>query len=195
MNVIGIILAAGSSSRMTNAKQLLQYKGQSLIRTIADLSLQLSLNQTYCVTGSLTTSIHNELDLLDIEYIHNPYYKEGMGKSLSVAIEHIISLHDPDAVLVMLSDQPLIPLSHYQNILKKAAHNQSTIITTQYNDSYGAPTLFTKTVFSDLLSLSATSGAKSIIAKHIDETAFIKCKAAGFDVDTDEDYERLVGVR
>jgi molybdenum cofactor cytidylyltransferase len=192
MNTIGIILAAGSSSRMSASKQLLTYKGKSLIRHIADIATKLPLSEVYCVTGALKDGIIESLDGLSISYVHNPDYDQGMGLSLSVAMTHILKNHKPDAVLVMLTDQPLISINHYQQLLNISATVDNDIIITAYNDTYGAPSLFKKAIFSELLSLNATTGAKSIIARHITTTLSIDCPEAAFDVDTDEDYERLV---
>ena len=194
MNTIGIILAAGSSMRMSHAKQLLQYNGQSLIRHIAEISTQLPLIATYCVTGPITENIYAELSDMTISYIDNPYHTEGMGRSLSVALSYILKHHDPDAIIVMLTDQPLIPLSHYLQLLSSAErYNDKLIFTSRYKDTFGAPSLFSKSVFSSILTLDANSGAKSIIKNNIDKTHFIDCDAAGFDIDTDEDYEMLLG--
>ena len=193
MNTIGIILAAGSSTRMTASKQLLSYKGKSLIRHIAEIATELPLSTTYCITGAIKEDIKVSLDDLDISYVHNSDYKQGMGLSLSVAITHIMKRHQPDAVLVMLTDQPLIPISHYQKLLHIASQRDNDIITTAYNNTYGAPTLFKKSLFSELQALNATTGAKSIISKHISTTLSVECPEAAYDIDTDEDYENLVG--
>ena len=194
MNVIGIILAAGSSTRMSQTKQFLQYKGQSLIRNIADISTQLPLQHTYCVTGPITEDIYSELSGMTISYIDNPHHTEGMGKSLSTALTHILKHHESDAILVMLTDQPLIPLTYYSQLLSIADQNNKLIYASQYNDTFGVPALFTKSVFSDILSLDSNSGAKKIIKKYIAKTHFINCDAAAFDIDTDEDYEKLIDI-
>lgn len=159
--------------------------------------MALPLTVSYCVTGALRQEIIEATEGTDLRYIHNSNHHKGMGTSLSTAISHIIDSNDielPDAVLVMLTDQPLIPVSHYRRLIDTAISNKADIISTSYNETYGAPTLFKKATYKDLQRLNETVGAKSVITKYKNRTQFIECTEAGFDVDTDEDYVRLVKV-
>lgn len=190
MRIAAIILAAGSSSRMSKPKQLLYYKGKSMINNLAQQISTLETDTTICITGYLKNEIEEELKDYNFKFLHNSNYNQGMSSSLKTAVSHIID-SEIDALLVTLSDQPLIPTTHYQNIIHASNDNSIEIVTTSFNKTYGAPTLFKKSLFQDLLKLNAQQGAKSIIKKHREKAIFLDCGEAMYDVDTDEDYMKL----
>lgn len=190
MNFGIIILAAGSSSRMTHSKQLLNYKGQTLIRNTALISQKLNAKQTICVTGFLETELKSELNDMAIQFVHNPNYKKGMSSSLVYGLK--ATNKDIDGILIMLCDQPLIPLNHFENIIRTASQLQNPIIATSYKNTYGAPSFFKRELFKELLDLDTKKGAKSVIKGHRNSTHFIDCEEAAFDIDTDTDYQNIV---
>ena len=92
----------------------------------------------------------------------------------------------------MLCDQPRIPTEHYHDIINEATNIDHLIVSSAYENNFGVPALFKRELFSELLSLNSITGAKSIIVKYRDKTSFIQCDAAAQDIDTDEDYEKLL---
>jgi len=191
LKISGIILAAGASSRMTKYKQLLKFKGESLLNAIVGKCQQLELEEIVCITGYLDKELRDEVMEDDITFIHNAKHKEGMVGSLKLGIDHI-SDSKVDAVLVVLTDQPLIPLSHYQAMISKVESEFAMLIATSYNGTIGVPALYSRQYFQEIMSLDNNSSAKSILKRHNKELVTIDCAMAGLDVDTDEDYNKLL---
>lgn len=191
MNLLNIILAAGSSTRMSQAKQLLRYNNKSFIRDITEKSIALNHSKTICVLGPVIDLIKEELKDLNIEYAINERHLEGMSYSITTALHAVPNPNIYDAVLIMLCDQPKISIEHYKAIVHAAKNSEQLIIASQYNNNIGVPALFKKELFNQLLSLNSTTGAKSIIKKNKDKALFIQCDDAAQDIDTDEDYEML----
>lgn len=192
LNIAGIILAAGSSSRMSQPKQLLQYGGKSFIARLAEICSNLKLYKLVCLTGYLEIELIEELKEYSIEFIKNENHQAGLVTSLQKAITHLSKDRMIDAVIVMLTDQPLILASHYQELVSSAENNPETIIATSYGNTYGAPALFKSKHFKSILILDVNQSPKSLISKNLEDTLLIKCENAARDIDTDKDYQKLI---
>lgn len=191
MKISGIILAAGASTRMTKYKQLLRFKGESLLKAIVDKCQQLELNEIVCITGYLDHELKAEAMNEDITFIHNTKHKEGMVGSLQLGINHV-NESSADAALVLLTDQPLIPLSHYQSMISTLVEHKAQLVATSYNEIIGVPAIYTRQYFQEIMALDNNSSAKSILIRHRKDMLTIDCALAGIDVDTDEDYQKLL---
>ncbi len=177
---------------MSQTKQLLEYNNKSFVRDIAQKSIALNPHKTICVLGPHIDSIKREVQDLDIEFVINDRHLQGMSSSIISALNAISDLNFYDAALIMLCDQPKIPSAHYHKIINEAADTDYFIVASAYDNNFGVPALFKRELFSQLLTLNTTKGAKSIIKKYSDKTSFIRCDAAAQDIDTDEDYEMLL---
>jgi len=195
VNIQPIILAAGVSSRMSSPKQLLPFQGSTLIRHTAEKLCLLTDIPVICITGHLHTEIQEELAGLNVQCLENPDYKQGMHTGIRTAIQHVQTNDLINAALISLTDQPLIPTTHYQALVDAAKETDHQIVATGYHDMQGVPALFKRSLFTELLGLVQRSGAKRLIANHLGVTRVVYCDAAGLDIDTDEDYQKLVSGR
>lgn len=191
LKIGAIILSAGASTRMTHYKQLLQYQGASLLKRLFSHLQTLDLSDVVCVTGEL----HDELVELsssdNVSFIRNEFYKKGMLSTIQVGLSKLKKDETIDAVLICLSDQPLIPVKHYQDLLNSASSSEKTIICSSYNETFGPPLVFKRPHFKEILELEGKS-AKPFIKQNKTRVEFIHCKEAGVDIDTDEDYKKLI---
>jgi molybdenum cofactor cytidylyltransferase len=118
-----VILAAGISLRLGNlTKQLLVYENETLLKIAVKKALEISKN-VFVVLGHEKEKCKKELEDFDVNIIYNPNYKKGMGTTLSLGIEHTKEF---DHTMVMLCDQPFIPISHFQ-ALKENIQNENII--------------------------------------------------------------------
>lgn len=193
MNIGVIILAGGSSTRMTGYKQLLDYKGKSFIKRLCDQLSALSVKNIICVTGHLHEELKSELKETIVHCIHNPDHEKGMVTTLKVGIREVMNISkSSDAVLVCLTDQPLIPLEHYKALIQNANTSDSSIITSGYDDTVGPPVIFKSAHYQSLLDLPKGKSAKSLIKQHLDTAIVLQCAEASKDIDTDQDYKSLI---
>ena len=192
MKISGIILAAGASTRMTKYKQLLRFKGQSLLNDVVSKCSHLDLHQIICITGYLNEELKAEVGNSHMVFIHNNKHEDGMVSSLQLGINHLLEDSQTEAALVMLTDQPLVPLSHYQAMLGKMRENSHLLMATSYNDTIGVPAIYSRAYFSEILSLDKHSSAKSILKRHQERVLTMECAEAGIDIDTDQDYQKLL---
>ena len=192
MKIAAIILAGGSSTRMTGQKQLLRYKGVSFIERLYGTLKELDLSEVVCVTGFLDQELRSLLKETEVHFLHNPNHLDGMLSTLQVGLRHLIDTNPVDAILVCLTDQPLIPATHYQSLLEKAKSAEQNIICTSFEKTTTPPLVFKSAYFEKILALLGTDSAKSIIKKNSEDVLKLSCKEAAQDIDTDQDYEHLI---
>lgn len=193
MRIQPIILAAGASTRMSSPKQLLGYKKTTLVRRIAEQLISLSLLPPICVTGFLEKELYDALEGLDIRFVHNIDYHKGMISSIAAAMDEVKANIPCDAVLITLTDQPLIPVIHYQKLIDAAERPGKEIVASYYNNTHGVPALFKSNLFDMLSDLYGRSGgARLLIGDRLTSCTLIPCEEAGKDIDTDQDYQDLL---
>lgn len=188
--VAAVVVAAGSSSRMTAVKQLLPWKDTTMLGYVIKQLKEAGAAHVFVVLGAQQKEILNNIDTSNITIIYNDNWSEGMGTSIAKTITY---LKDKqlyyDGLLVAACDQPLIKLGHYKKLINSCI-NSSRIITSSYGGGSGIPVVFDKIYFSELSSLAEDVGAKSIVKKHLDRLIQIDSPEAAFDLDTEEKYEQ-----
>ena len=192
MNVGAVILAAGSSSRMGRPKQTLQFQGKSLLRRATLAALDAGCRPVVVVTGAHAELSGRELDQLDVREAFNPDWETGMGSSVRAGIERLISIDgDVAAAVLLLCDQPHVTSNVISSLV--AAHHTTgkPLIASAYGESFGVPALFSRTLFTELMQLAGSSGAKEIIKRHAAEAHFLPFPGGEVDVDTPDDFSCL----
>jgi molybdenum cofactor cytidylyltransferase len=188
--IASIILAAGTSSRLGFPKQLVEYKGQTLVEDIVKNILSLNLESNICVTGSSREEVEAKIKDYDIITVYNKDFKKGMSESLKTGIRAVKEMQDIDAVMIALCDQPLIPSSHYQSLVEEYRKSHFNIICSKYDNSHGVPAIIDRKYFDELLDIEK-GGAKAVITAHLSDSLIIDCSEAAFDIDTNADLESL----
>jgi CTP:molybdopterin cytidylyltransferase MocA len=184
-----IILAAGGSTRLGTAKQLLKYGGKTFIRHAAETALATPFRPVIAVLGAEAARVKEELAGLDVLIAENPAWPSGMGSSIRAGMT---LLPDVDAVLLTLCDQPLIQPAHLEMLAGAYIEGQPcSIAASSYQGAVGVPALFSRAHFEELSALADGEGAKRLLAKHASRLITVPLSAAAIDVDTRQQYEAL----
>lgn len=187
-----IILAAGTSSRLGQPKQLLEWRNKTLLRHAVDAALETGSNQVSVVLGAFYERISPTLNGLPVTILINQHWQEGMASSIRCGILHLLS-HSPltEELIIMLADQPFISAAHLGKLIEKRRTAQVAIAASSYSNQAGTPALFHQTVFPLLLELKGEMGARKILASNTQLVTTIDFPEGVTDVDTEEDYEKL----
>jgi molybdenum cofactor cytidylyltransferase len=185
-----IILAAGGSSRMGTPKQLLQYRGQSLIRRAAETALDSIYDRVVVVIGNKAEQIKAEIDDLSVSVIENRAWRDGMSTSIRVGMVELAK-DDPDAVVLMLCDQPFLTAEILNDLVFTHIKSTEPIVASTYDGIQGVPAFFTREFFDELRSLTADEGARRVILKHQQSVATVAFPEGAIDVDTPHEYEQI----
>ena len=187
-----ILLAAGKSTRFGKPKQLLPYKGSTLIRSATMVALEIS-NQVIVVTGAENEKIKTALHDLPVIFAYNKEFETGIASSIREGI--IVAKKEfglLNGVILMVSDQPYVSSVVLNQLIEKFKETNKGIIASAYSDTFGIPVLFHHKFFNELLHLKGDSGAKKLIQQYMDETTVVNFPEGKVDIDTTENYRSLL---
>jgi len=193
-NEIGIvILAAGNSSRLGQPKQLLGYKDSTLLKnTIAEASFVPAV-KIIVVTGANHQLIEEELDPSKIKISFNPDWESGMSSSIVNGLHKLLNLYpNCENCIFAVCDQPYVSSLIFENLIQEHHKTGKGIVASAYSETLGTPVLFNKKYFNELLELKGQEGAKKIINKFSEDTASVLFKNGNIDIDTEDDYNKLI---
>jgi molybdenum cofactor cytidylyltransferase len=187
-----IILAAGRGGRFGQPKQNLIFQGQTLISRAVSTAIASVCRPIIVVTGAHADLMNVDVSNKEVSIIFNANWEEGMASSIRVGITAITDNPDIDSALFMLCDQPLVTPSLIAELLQKQQNADKLIVGCSYNHTIGVPMLFHRSIFKELLELTGHEGAKKILKNHPDDIAAVPFETGSLDIDTPEDYERLI---
>jgi molybdenum cofactor cytidylyltransferase len=181
-----IILAAGESSRFGQPKLLYAYRGVPLIRRAVAAAAEGGCRDVVVVLGADADTYAPLLAGSGADVLVNPVYKEGMSSSIRRGVEALPP--ECTAAVIMLADQPRIDGHIIRELLQTHATSGKRIIAARYGDVRGAPVLFDRALFLELLILEGDRGARAVMETYPNEVTEVVLPAdAGLDVDRPED--------
>lgn len=189
-----IVLAAGSSRRMGTPKQLLPFKGKSLLARAVETALASGATATVVVLGAGAPRMREDISPYPVDVSVNERHEEGMAGSLAKGLGRMMERHPGvDGVVIMVCDQPGVTGDHLESLVKEQRSSGTAIVSTGYGDTHGVPALFHRSLFAELLQLKGDRGARSLIEAHAGQAGRIAFAEAAVDIDTPEAYQALTG--
>ena len=183
-----VILAAGSSSRLGQPKQLLQYRGRTLVRRAAEAALCAGCAPVAVVVGRERKEIADNLDDLKVIILPNESWQRGIGTSIRKGVE---ALKGCDGLIILACDQPHVAQTLIQQLIARQRETRKPMVASAYAGTLGVPALFLSAFFEQLLSLGEKEGAKALLISRPNEVTEIDFPAGAVDLDTPEDWARL----
>jgi molybdenum cofactor cytidylyltransferase len=193
MGIGAVVLAAGSSSRMGSPKQTLLLRGKSLLRRAALAALDAGCRPVMVVTGAHSELSRREVEGLDVREVLNTSWETGMASSIRAGVKGLVEADaDLAAAVLLLCDQPHVTANVISALVEAHRATGRPVIASTYDGSFGVPALFIRTLFDELARLEGMSGAKEIIKRHASEAHFLPFQGGEVDVDTPDDFSRLI---
>jgi molybdenum cofactor cytidylyltransferase len=188
-----IVLAAGNSSRLGKSKQLLRYKDQSLLKHTVQQALSVPFSSTLVITGAEREEVELELENSEAFVVYNQDWNQGMSSSIRKGIEELQMLHpEAEGCIIAVCDQPFISSAIFTELIEKHRHTGFGIVASSYAGTAGTPVLLSKSYFAELLLLEGQEGAKKLLTRHETNLALAPFDKGEVDIDTTEDYDRLL---
>jgi molybdenum cofactor cytidylyltransferase len=188
-NVGAVILAAGGSSRLGQPKQLINFRGETLVRRATRAAIEAQCAPVVVVVGENAEAIQGELAETSAVIVSNLDWERGLGTSIRSGLRRIGD--SVDAVVLLTCDQPLVEASVIAELIAIREQKGKPIAASRYANTIGIPALFDRSCFDELLALSDDCGAKALIASRPNEVATVDFEAGAIDIDKPEDLSRL----
>lgn len=188
-----IILAAGSSSRLGQPKQLLIYKGKTLLQHVHDEALKAKISSILIVCGSNAKLISENINSNKAIIITNKEWHQGIASSIHVGISELLKQNpQTEKFILSVCDQPFISSKLFENLIKEYKRTGMGILASFYADTKGTPVLFHKKYANELMALQGNEGAKKLFKIYQYDFASVPFENGEIDVDTLDDYLRLM---
>lgn len=185
-----IILAAGNSSRLGQAKQLLPKGEGTLLSYVVKECIEAKLGEVLVVLGSEADQMRSEIELLNCMILVNEQWQKGQGSSIACAAQSL-STENIAGVFIVLVDQVHFRKENLFKLLKEQKQSKASIVLSQYEEGAGPPSFFTVEHFPALAKLSGALGAKPIVQTHKAEVTYVSFPKGHIDIDTPEDLRHL----
>jgi molybdenum cofactor cytidylyltransferase len=204
-SVAAIILAAGSSSRMSEGqhKLLLPLGDRPVLAHSVEAALNSQATPILLILGyqakEIKAAISGYTQNRQLIILHNPNYQQGMSTSLCLGISYLsaqkTSLNIAGS-LVLLGDQPFISTAIIDTLIASTQTSQKRIIAPCYHGKRGNPIFLAASLFDELAAVIGDEGGRSVLARHPEEieTVEVGDAMANHDVDTREAYQQAVNI-
>ena len=189
--VAAIILAAGRSTRMGGPNKLLaELGGKPLVRIVTEQALASKARGVIVVTGHQAELVEKALTGLDVKFVRNPDFAQGLASSVKAGVTAVAG--DADGAVICLGDMPMISAQLIDHLIDAFAPDRGNLITVPVSDNRrGNPVLWSRRFFSELMTLDGDIGARHLIAKHNEAVAEVPVEGFGafLDIDTPQALE------
>jgi molybdenum cofactor cytidylyltransferase len=214
-HIAAVILAAGESSRLGQPKQLIQFRGKTLVRRMVDAASEAGCRPILVVVGNgkqaphvhaprslrsetrqhemeVVDAISSELKKTGATIVANPNWKGGIGTSVRAGVQHLVDVaFGVEATLLLTCDQPCVDRAVIAGLITLRRETGKPIVAASYGGTLGVPVLFDRSLLPELLRLDGSAGAKSIILSNRDQVAEFPFPEGEIDIDTAEDWQRF----
>ncbi len=188
MDVAGILLAAGSGSRLGRPKAAVELDGETLAsRGIAVLRAGGAV-PAVLVTGAVPVTVPGALA------VHNPDWRTGMGSSLIAGLAAVPG--ECAAAVVALADQPLVGAAAVARLIG-AFWAGVTVAVAAYDGAPRNPVLIAREHWPAVIALATgDEGARPFLRTNPDLVTLVECGDTGRpdDIDTEADLARITGL-
>ncbi len=189
-----VILAAGKSARMGEAKQLLRLGRSTVLEQTLVNVRAATVNELVLVLGASAEVIREQVPpdiLAGATVVVNPDYETGMASSLRAGLAALRS--DINAALIVLADQPFVMPETLGQIVDEYRRTPARIVIPTHHGTRGNPVLLDRSLFAEAMALEGDVGCRAIFAKYPKSIVYVEVDDPGIllDIDNRDDYERV----
>ena len=182
-----LVMAAGNASRYQSNKLAAELDGKPLIRHALDAVPKHLFSDVVVVTQ------YPEIEALASEYgfrsIRNKHPDYGISHTISLGTQ---AMKDCDAILYMVSDQPLLEALSVERVVEFWKKHPRSIVGAAHNGKRGNPCIFPREFFGELLDLKEDHGGNTVIRMHPERLLTVEvAKDELTDVDTPKALDEI----
>jgi molybdenum cofactor cytidylyltransferase len=190
--ISGIVLAAGAAQRMGQQKLFLDFKGKPVLQWVLEAAIASALDEVVCVVREFEEAKKKvSLEHPKLRWVINEKAHEGQSTSVIVGLKAVAPASE--GALFLVGDQPLIMPDLINGLIELFRKNSKLIVVPTFHGQARNPVLFHPDLFPEILQLTGDRGARGLIEKYREKSAFLEWpeETPFLDMDTWEDYEKL----
>ena len=191
MEAVGIVLAAGLSSRMGRLKGLLPLGEELVLQHQIRVLLEGGVQRVVLVTGHCREEMEKGAAGTGAECVFNPRYGDGMFSSVLAGLRAAGAC---DCIVLLPVDCPLIGASGVAKLLTEFRRMAPAVLYPAYQGKKGHPPVIDKICCPGIFSHDGTMGLKGALEQWDSRSALLEMGEPGvtMDMDTPEDYQRIL---
>jgi molybdenum cofactor cytidylyltransferase len=195
-SLVGVILAAGESSRMGRDKALLPWHGETFLAAAIE-SLSMDTELVIVVAGKNADVLRPIVDAKGAFLAVNPAPERGQFSSLQVGLQAVLS-YGRDAAMITLVDRPPVrreTVAKLKEAFEDALNDEKWAVVPEYDGKHGHPIVVAREMMTAFLTSPAKSTARDVEHAYQAHIAYVPVNdpAVLANVDTPNDYEKAIG--
>lgn len=188
--ISAVILAAGSSKRLGEPKQLLVLDGVPLLQHVIDVVAACGFSEIVMVLGHAADVVETVLELpAGARVVVNPEFAEGQSTSLRLGLASVAP--DARAAAIFLGDQPRLPAAAITRVVEAFRSSGARVARAVYRGTPGHPVIVARESFGAFGDISGDVGARVVLDGSPDVVEVSLDMEPPVDIDTRADLRRL----
>jgi molybdenum cofactor cytidylyltransferase len=188
--VAGVLLAAGTSSRLGRNKLFLEHAGVTLLRRAATAALDAGLAPLLVVVGHEAERARAALGCVPCEIVFNPRYEDGIVTSLHAGLAALPAT--AAAVVVMLADMPFVTAEMIGGLVERYRTSTAPLVISDFEGVVAPPMLYDRALLPELFAIDDGRCGQQVVKRHRAEAEVLARPASALeDVDVEDDVERM----
>jgi molybdenum cofactor cytidylyltransferase len=189
--ISGLVLGAGASQRFGPPKQLLPYRGTTMLGWVVEQAQRAtSLDEVVVVLGRAAAEVREQVDFGAARVVENPVFGEGCSSSYRSGIGAINP--ESSAIMIILGDRPGVTPEIINQLAYEWREQEGPIALCSYHGRKGHPMIFARSMFTELIDLHGDKAAWKLVDANepvVQEVRFDLPYPD--DINTPEDFARL----
>lgn len=193
--VAALVLAAGGSRRLGTPKQLLAYRGATLLEASLATARAAGFEQVVVALGGAADEVRAQVDLSDLDVVVNADFEDGCATSIRSGLDHVHpAMH---GLVLLLGDQPGVSVEAIRALVAGARGHAVGVCS--YDDALGHPLWFDRSMWETLRGLHGDKAVWRLVdagdtpgEQRADVVRVPVPGAVPRDVDTWDDYHALL---
>jgi molybdenum cofactor cytidylyltransferase len=188
--VSGLVLAAGTSTRLGRPKQLLPWRGTTLLEWVVRQAEDSPLREVLVVLGHEAEKIRQVVNVRRAKLVTAADFNTGCTASIRAGLDAIAA--GADAAMLLLADQPGLQTKSVAGVISAWEKMQKPVVRVSYRGVLGHPMIFDKELFTELKALHDDKGVWKLLDAHPDWVGeFELDQPFPGDINTWDDFARL----
>jgi molybdenum cofactor cytidylyltransferase len=189
--VSGLVLGAGASQRFGPPKQLLPFRGTTMLGWVVEQAQSAAgLDEVVVVLGRAAEEVRERVDFGAARVVENPVFGEGCSSSYRAGIGALSS--ESTAIMIILGDLPGMTPEIINRLADEWREHDAPIALCSYQGRKGHPMIFARSMFDELAGLHGDKAAWKLVDAN---AALVKEVHFDFpypdDINTPADFERM----